>query len=142
MSLNNSDSHKPGLTERLTSLINNLSDEKKEQLLELLLEWQRREQRQDERIPCLIAVDYSTSERFYRDFIQDLSNGGVFIETREPLEVGQSLSLTFSIPKTQSNFKITGKIVRTEAHGIAVKFDKKLSGYQKQIIQSAISKTP
>ncbi len=142
MSLDNADGNKPGLTERLISLINNLSDDKKEQLLEILLEWQRREQRQDERIPCLIAVDYSTSERFYRDFIQDLSNGGVFIETREPFQIGQNLSLTFSIPKTRSNFKISGKIVRSEANGIAVKFDKKLSGYQKQIIQSAISKSP
>ncbi len=142
MVLNTQDDNKPDLTERLTSLINNLSDEKKEQLLEILLEWQRREQRQDTRIPCLIAVDYSTSERFYRDFIQDLSNGGVFIETREPLQVGQNLSLTFSIPNTQSNFKISGKIVRAEENGIAVQFDKKLSGYQKQIIQSAISKKP
>jgi hypothetical protein len=123
------------LTDRLIGLIHNISEEKKAQLLELLLEWQKKEQRGDDRVPCLIPVDFSTQDRVYRDFIQNFSNGGVFIETRENLAPGQPVSLTFSAPNSQNHFKIVGTILRSEDKGVAVKFDKKLSPYQEEIIK-------
>lgn len=125
--------------ERIRSLIDNLSDEKKEKLLDLLIEWQQYEQRSDERIPCLIAVDYSDQKRVYHDFIQDLSKGGVFIETKEPLEIGERISLTFAMPATQNHFKISGKIVRAAKEGIGIQFENKLSQYQEEIIRKLIS---
>ena len=127
-----------GLDQRILSLVQNLTDEKKQLLLELLIEWQQKENRDDERVPCLIAVDYSTPKRVYRDFIQDLSKGGVFIETRESLQIGESVSLTFSLPNSQTHFKVAGKIVRTEKEGIGVRFNTKLSRYQEEIIKKSI----
>ena len=126
------------LTERIIRLVANLSDEKKQMLLETLIEWQQKEQRSDSRIPCMIAVDYATEKRAYRDFMQDLSKGGVFIETRESLHIGDNLSLTFSMPKSGSNFKMTGQIVRSDDMGIGVEFDTKLSLYQEEIIKGSI----
>ena len=123
------------LTDRLIGLINNISDEKKEQLLQLLLDWQKKEQRGDDRVPCLIPVDFSTPDRVYRDFIQNFSNGGVFIETRETLAPGQPVSLTFSAPNSQNHFKIVGTVLRSEDKGVAVKFEKKLSRYQEEVIK-------
>ncbi len=130
--------HGLGLDERMLNLIHNLSNEKKQQLLDLLIEWQKKEQRGHSRIPCLIAVDYTTTQRVYRDFIHDLSKGGVFIETREPFQIGEIISLTFSLPNSQSHFKIAGKIIRSEEGGIAVQFDTKLSKYQEEIIKKSI----
>lgn len=124
--------------ERIKSLVDNLSPEKKKQLLDLLIEWQQNEQRDDERIPCLIAVDYSDQKRVYHDFIQDLSKGGVFIETREPLTIGEQISLTFAMPATQNHFKVSGKIVRAAKEGIGIQFDNKLSRYQEEIIRKLI----
>ena len=126
------------LNDRIFNLISNLSDEKKQILIELLVEWQQKEQRNDPRIPCLIAVDYATQKRAYRDFMQDLSKGGVFIETREPGNIGESISLTFSLPNSQSHFKMTGKIIRSDNNGIGIQFDTKLSHYQEEIIKSSI----
>jgi Tfp pilus assembly protein PilZ len=123
------------LTDRLIGLIHNISEAKKEQLLELLLDWQKKEQRGDGRVPCLIPVDFSTQDRVYRDFIQNFSNGGVFIETRENLAPGEPVSLTFSAPNSQNHFKIVGTILRSEEKGVAVQFDKKLSPYQEEIIK-------
>lgn len=123
------------LTDRLIALIHNITDEKKEKLLELLLDWQKNEQRGDDRVPCLIPVDFSTQDRVYRDFIQNFSNGGVFIETRENLAPGEPVSLTFSAPNSQNHFKIVGTILRSENSGVAVKFEKKLSRYQEEIIK-------
>lgn len=123
------------LTDRLIALIHNITDDKKEKLLELLLDWQKNEQRGDDRVPCLIPVDFSTQDRVYRDFIQNFSNGGVFIETRENLAPGEPVSLTFSAPNSQNHFKIVGTILRSENSGVAVKFEKKLSRYQEEIIK-------
>jgi Tfp pilus assembly protein PilZ len=72
---------------------------------------------------ALVAVvDYATQEQAYRDFIKNISAGGVFIETSEPVCIGQELSLTFGLPYHQTHIKITGEVVRISPQGIGVKF--------------------
>ncbi len=126
------------LTDRLIQLINTIPTEKKHELVKLLQIWQRKEQRENSRVNCMLPVDYSTKDRVYRDFIQNLGNGGVFIETKDPLSVGKSISLTFSIPISQNHYKITGKIVRGEKNGFAVQFSKKLNQFDKQVIKASM----
>ena len=126
------------LTERLIRAVTKLSPQRKKMLEELLNEWERLDYREDSRIPCFFPVDYSTSNRMYQDFINNLSNGGLFIETSAALKVGQALHMIFTIPSLQKTFKISGTIVRTEQDGIGVKFDRKLTPYQKELINSAI----
>lgn len=126
------------LTEQLIRAVNNLSAERKKMLMELILEWERLDYREDSRINCFLAVDYSTQDRFYQDFINNLSNGGVFIETASKLQVGSKVSLAFSLPALNNSFKIDGMIVRTDDDGIGVQFAKKLTPYQKELIHNAI----
>ncbi|BBO73031.1 hypothetical protein DSCW_04480 [Desulfosarcina widdelii] len=126
------------LTDRLIQAISKLSLQRKKMLEELLHEWDRLDYREDSRIPCFFPVDYSTADRVYQDFINNLSNGGVFIETSASLREGQAISLIFTVPNLQNSFKISGTIVRTERDGIGVKFTKKLTSYQKELINSAI----
>ena len=136
---NSSESEKQ-LTERLVKAVTLLSAERKKMLDELIKEWERLDYREDSRIACFLAVDYSTKDRVYQDFINNLSNGGVFIETSAPFHVGQSVSMTFSVPSLSRTFKIGGTIIRTEQDGIGVQFDKKLTPYQKELIHSAINR--
>jgi type IV pilus assembly protein PilZ len=126
------------LTERLIQAVKKLTPQRKKMLEELLSEWERLDYREDSRIACFLPVDYSTTDRVYQDFINNLSNGGVFIETAAPLKKGQSVSLIFTVPNLQKSFKVTGSIVRTEQDGIAVKFSERLTPYQKELIHSAI----
>jgi Tfp pilus assembly protein PilZ len=70
--------------------------------------------------------------------MQDLSKGGVYIETREPLKVGEMVSLTFTVPNSSNHFKMAGRVVRFDDKGVGVEFDTKLSQYQEQIIKNAI----
>lgn len=128
------------LTERLIKAVSMLSIERKKMLDELINEWERLDYREDSRIACFLPVDYSTKDRVYQDFINNLSNGGVFIETSAPFQVGQSVSLTFSVPSLNKTFKISGSIVRTEQDGIGVQFLKKLTPYQKELIHSATTR--
>ena len=126
------------LTDRLIQAVTKLSPQRKKMLEELLNEWERLDYREDSRIPCFLPVDYSTTDRVYQDFINNLSNGGVFIETATALKEGQTISLIFTVPTLNKSFKISGTIVRTEQDGIGVKFSKKLTPYQKELIHSAI----
>ena len=128
------------MTNRLISAVTKLSPQRKKMLEALLKEWERLDYREDSRIPCFLPVDYSTSDRVYQDFINNLSNGGVFIETVAPLRANQTISLIFSVPSLQKTFKISGTIVRTEQDGIGVRFTKKLTSYQKELIHSAINR--
>ncbi|MBW2219118.1 MAG: PilZ domain-containing protein [Deltaproteobacteria bacterium] len=83
---------------------------------------QKEEKRTYIRKPFFMSVDYSTQDRVYRDFIKDISTGGVFIETLRPLPVGQEISMAFSFPNLRQNFKISGDVVRMDPKGIGVAF--------------------
>ena len=93
--------------------------------------------RKDLRINCLISVDYSDSDRFFKDYIQDISPGGVFIKTREAFSVGEEIVLSLSLSDDENAFRIPAKVVRTSAEGIGVKF-KIQSQVQEDIIASLV----
>ena len=78
--------------------------------------------REHPRKPFLMVVDYASPDRVYKDFIQNISPGGVFIETAIPFSVGQEISLAFPLPKSQKHVKIAGEVVHVEDRGIGVKF--------------------
>ena len=128
------------LTERLIRAVSRLTPQRKKMLDELLEEWDRLDYREDSRIPCFLPVDYSTNDRVYQDFINNLSKGGVFIETLSPFRAGQLISMIFSLPTMEKTFKISGTIVRREQDGIGVKFTKNLTAYQKELIHGAINR--
>ena len=85
---------------------------------------QTREKRKHPRKSCFISVDYVTQDRVYKDFIQNISRGGVFIETRAPFFVGEKVSLTFTPPDHRKSIKTIGEVVRTSPQGIGVKCGK------------------
>jgi hypothetical protein len=69
-----------------------------------------------------MVIDYSIRNRTYKDFIQNISTGGVFIETRLTPGAGQKVAMSFPLPNSQQHVKIAGEIVRTSLQGIGVKF--------------------
>jgi CheY-like chemotaxis protein len=111
---------------RLSELISNLSDEEIQELIEELEKRQEskfHEKREHQRKPTLIYVDCSGKNYTFTDFIQNISSGGIYIETQIPLHVDHELSMTFTLPGTGDPLKITGRVVRTDPNGIAVRFD-------------------
>ena len=88
-------------------------------------EFQEREHgksRRHDRKDFFMIVDYSVNDQYYRDFIQDISESGVFIKTSQTFSVGQKIQMTFMSPDYQKPFKIKGEIVRVHAIGVGVKF--------------------
>jgi Tfp pilus assembly protein PilZ len=102
--------------------INRLSEQKVRQLLKDLEEGQKIERRKYDRKNFMRIIDYTVGDRYYRDFIQDLSVNGVFIKTSQKFAVGQTILMTFMSPEHDSPFKINGEIIRVHTDGIGVKF--------------------
>ena len=119
--------------------IDGLSDEKMRQLLKYLDEEETSEHRKYGRKDFLKIIDYTVEDRFYRDIIQNISAGGVFIETSETFSKGQKISMTFMSPEHVGPFKINGEIVRIHSNGIGVAFKMK-SQVQELVLKSFIEK--
>lgn len=115
-------SNESRITARLIELIKNMSEDEQRTLLKDLEERPFEGRRKHVRKPFLMAVDYSTQDHVYKDFIQDISSGGVFIQTHMPFTVGQEVSLTFPLPSFQKHVKVVGEVVRSTPQGVGVKF--------------------
>ena len=110
------------VTARLLELIKKMCEDEQLALLKELEKRIFKGKRKHEREPFFMVVDYSIEDRFYKDYIQNISAGGVFIETRIPFRAGQEVSLTFPLRDYQKYIKIIGEVVRVTPHGIGVKF--------------------
>ena len=107
-----------------------MSDTEMRQLLKDLEGWQKSkdEKRKYPRRSILIDITYSSDQkRIFEDFVRNISAGGLFIETSLVTELGQKLTMTFSLPDSGDPIKVLGKIIRVDSGGIGVKFNKLLS---------------
>jgi len=129
---------KSGVVARLHELINNMSKDEQQALLVELEKGFSKVKREHDRKLFLETVDYTTTSGTYRDFIKDISDEGVFIETLSPFSVGEEISMTLLLSEHKKRLKIQGEIVRIEEQGIGVKF--KASQVQKEIIKMFVDK--
>ena len=125
------------VTARLLEVIKKMSENEQLTLLKELEERLFKGRRKHERVPLFMVVDYSTGDRFYKDYIQDISAGGAFIETRMPFRAGQDVSLSFPLPDYQKYIVINGEVARVTPEGIGVKF-KMVNQDQEGMIKSLL----
>lgn len=114
----------------LSMIIATLREDILRDLWDQLEDWHKyrlREMRSDPRKPTFIAAECSSGNTCFTDFIQDISNGGVYIQTDGNFFLNQQISLTFSLPKTRDEQTVSGEVVRVDSEGIGVKFNEPLS---------------
>ena len=129
------DDQKISLTEvrgRLFELIFEMTETESRELKEKLekkqySEHEEKERRKHPRKKAFIHVNCSGNKCAFTDFIQNISDSGLYIETQIPLFTDQKLSMSLSPPGPKDPIKIIGKIVRVDSRGIGVKFDELLS---------------
>ena len=102
--------------------INQMSDAEIREFYQKVKEKQHGKQRKYDRKEFSMIVDYNVNDRYYRDFIQDISESGLFIKTPQMFSAGQKVKMTFMSPDYQKPFKIKGEIVRAHEDGVGVKF--------------------
>lgn len=87
------------------------------------------ERRGFDRLRCFLLVDYAVADLAYRDFIRDISCGGMFIETRRRFSKGLRIHIVLSALALGS-IKASGRIASSSREGIGVIFDAPLSEAQ------------
>jgi uncharacterized protein (TIGR02266 family) len=71
-----------------------------------------RTERQADRLEHELLVAYKTVDGFITDWAVNISRGGIFINTRNPLEVGTTVRLIISLPDTAFPFDLSGRVTR------------------------------
>jgi len=124
-------------TARLFEMIKRMPEDEQLALLKELGERLSKGRRKHEREPFFMVADYSAEDRVYRDYIQNVSAGGVFIETSMPFTSGQEVSLAFPLPNYEKYIKIIGEVARVTPHGIGVVF-KMVNQEQETMVKSLL----
>lgn len=125
------------VTDQLIARIKRMTLENQAVLLKELDEGQDRKLRQHDRKTFFMIVDYIVEGRYFRDFIQDMSDTGVFIKMSQHVTLGRKILMTFMSPDNQKPFKINGEVVRVTSEGVGVKFIVE-SQVQEAVIKSLV----
>lgn len=75
------------------------------------------ERRKHPRQPVAVQVKYRSLDTFFYDYALNISRGGIFIKTENPLARGSELDLEFEAPGFSTGFKTTGVVVRVVLPG-------------------------
>jgi len=87
------------------------------------------ERRKSERVDLLVRVTYQSVDELFSEFARNINEGGLFIETDSPKDLGSSMMLQFMLPGGEDVIEVTGIVVRVmegdedgEAPGMGVEF--------------------
>jgi type IV pilus assembly protein PilZ len=87
-----------------------------------MVEAKDEEQREADRAPITLRVEYKRIKTFFADYTKNISKGGTFIRTARPLDIGTEFTFVLSLPETvQLELKGIVKWVITEADATAEK---------------------
>ena len=107
---------------KLFQVVINLDEEQQQALLHHAEELLVREKRGGFRVPCRIPINYAAYDRLYSNHIKNISPGGLFIQTRRPLLVGDEIIMTFRLEGNEKPLKLKGEIAHTDRDGVGVEF--------------------
>jgi type IV pilus assembly protein PilZ len=98
------------------------------------------ERRKSERVDLLVRVTYQSVDELFSEFARNINEGGLFIETDSPKELGSSLMLQFMLPGSDDVIEVGGIVVRVshgdeagDVPGMGVEFGELNSGAQECI---------
>ena len=87
------------------------------------------ERRRSERTDLVVRVDYQTVDELFSDFARDINEGGIFVESDAPHELGTTVDLQFKLPGSSEPVLVKGTVVRVTpardgaAPGMGVEFE-------------------
>ena len=113
------------LRDELIGAIDEMTADQQRQLLKQLQQQRAVDQRQYERKPYCIDIEYKANGEEYQDFLKDISIGGARIETiedRDDLCVGQEIYLRIPNSEHQKYVRVRAKVVRISENEIGVRF--------------------
>ena len=88
-----------------------------------------RERRRSERARVTVRIDYATVDEMFSEFTRDINEGGLFIETDKPHQLGTEVSMQFHLPGSAEILHTVGRVVRASSDdpdapsGMGIEFD-------------------
>ena len=88
------------------------------------------EKREQSRAEVDVEVQYRTVQEFLGVYARNISGGGIFIRTQQPLPLNREVQLRFTIPGIDRTFMVHGLVVWANPHpsrssfpsGMGIKF--------------------
>lgn len=80
------------------------------------------------RVPCSTAMSVHNGSKVYRSRTLDISHGGIFFATGEPLDIDARIDMAFKLPGNDKTIRATGKVCwvgragAEQSEGVGVKF--------------------
>ncbi len=86
------------------------------------------DRRKTPRADLVVRVDYHTIDELFSDFARNINEGGLFVETENPHELGTFVKLQFQIPGSSEPIQVSGIVVRIsdgseEPAGMGIEFE-------------------
>jgi uncharacterized protein (TIGR02266 family) len=72
------------------------------------------EQRAHPRVPLCVAVTYGSAEEFFKEYTNNISAGGMFVETSRKVDYGTKILFRFRLPEIRGAIKGLGTVVRQQ----------------------------
>ncbi|MBF0451638.1 MAG: PilZ domain-containing protein [Candidatus Magnetomorum sp.] len=114
------------IQKKLIQMIKDMSFENQLALLEYLREDKKTDRRKFPRKQCFMEVNYATQKVCDNNYMKDISEGGLFVQTDKKVAVGDDIILTFSFPGKSYIVKAVGCVVRIEKDGIGIEFQNEM----------------
>jgi len=70
------------------------------------------DRRQDTRVAVRLRVKFPSLDVLQHDYSDDISRGGIFIQTRKPRKIGDRFLITLVHPETGQELELPGEVVR------------------------------
>jgi len=114
------------IQKKLIQMIKEMSFENQLALLDYLQEDKKTDRRKHQRKKCFMEVNYATPQVCDNNFMKDISEGGMFVQSDKKVSVGDDIILTFSFPGKSYIIKAVGSVVRVESEGIGIEFQNEM----------------
>ena len=83
---------------------------------------ENKEARVYSRVPCSEDTHFSANRELFRGTIKNMSQGGIYVKTKERFTVGQEVVVAGPFGERNEETKKMGKIVWHDREGIAIQF--------------------
>ena len=70
----------------------------------------------------LMVANCRTMDCDFQASIENISSGGIFINTNQHLFAGQEIAIKFDFPDARNTIMANGEVVRTSMEGVGIRF--------------------
>ncbi|MFH1156587.1 MAG: PilZ domain-containing protein [Pseudomonadota bacterium] len=130
---------RPTIVHEIMASVEKLPYNKQVELLSLVREWLDKDMRIHRRKSVSIPIEFVKDDKLFKEVTHDISGGGTFVNVRDlkQFDVDQKISIVFNLPGSKRSFKLKGRVVRVEEHGVGVQFEE-ITPYLSTILEEEL----